>query len=140
MKWNVRAGRATGNKEESNELNGYLDTLTAKVYQAKKTLLDADKEVTADAIKNILLGKTQDQKTILEVFQEHNDQVVALLGTDFAAGTLERDTRPPLITPGILLNGSIGSMILRLKSWTMNSSHNMNFGSNLSVSVLTIQR
>ena len=53
-------------------------------------MLDADKEVTADAIKNILLGKTQDQKTILEVFQEHNDQVVALLGTDFAAGTLER--------------------------------------------------
>ncbi|NIJ52516.1 site-specific integrase [Dyadobacter arcticus] len=90
LKWNVRAGRATGNKEESKELNGYLDILTAKVYQAKKTLLDADKEVTAEAIKNILLGKTENEKTILEVFQEHNDQVVALLGTDFAAGTLER--------------------------------------------------
>jgi site-specific recombinase XerD len=88
--WNTRTGRATGNKGESKELNGYLDSLTAKVYQAKKILLDADKELTADAIKNILLGRSEDHKTILKIFQEHNDQVFVLVGTDFAAGTLRR--------------------------------------------------
>jgi site-specific recombinase XerD len=89
-KWNVRAGRAIGNKEDTKELNSYLDTLTGKVYQAKKALLDSNKELTAEAIKNQLLGKEESKTTILKVFQEHNDQVAALVGTDFAPGTLER--------------------------------------------------
>ncbi|MEO6282937.1 MAG: hypothetical protein ABIN80_13525 [Dyadobacter sp.] len=89
-KWNIRAGRATGNKEDSKELNSYLDSLSAKVFQAKKALLETDKEVTADAIKNLLLGKDEDKRTILTIFKEHNDQISALVGADFAAGTLER--------------------------------------------------
>ncbi|WP_215235740.1 site-specific integrase [Dyadobacter linearis] len=89
-KWNIRAGRATGNKEDSKELNSYLDSLSAKVFQAKKLLLETDKEVTADAIKNLLLGKDEDRRTILTIFKEHNDQIAALVGADFAAGTLER--------------------------------------------------
>ncbi|MCF2518519.1 site-specific integrase [Dyadobacter sp. CY351] len=89
-KWNIRAGRATGNKEDSKELNSYLDSLSAKVFQAKKALLEADKEVTADALKNMLLGKEGDKRTILKIFKEHNDQIAALIGADFAPGTLER--------------------------------------------------
>jgi site-specific recombinase XerD len=89
-KWNIRAGRATGSKEDSKELNSYLDSLSAKVFQAKKALLETDKEVTADAIKNLLLGKDEDKRTILTIFKEHNDQIAALVGADFAAGTLER--------------------------------------------------
>lgn len=89
-KWNVRAGRATGNKEDTKELNAYLDSLTTKVFQAKKALLDADKELTADAIKNLMLGKEESKMTILKIFKEHNEQIAALIGTDFAPGTLER--------------------------------------------------
>ncbi|WP_138477984.1 site-specific integrase [Dyadobacter bucti] len=89
-KWNVRAGRATGNKEDTKELNAYLDSLTTKVFQAKKALLDADKELTADAIKNLMLGKEESKMTILKIFKEHNEQVAELVGTDFAPGTLER--------------------------------------------------
>jgi hypothetical protein len=89
-KWNIRAGRATGNKEDSKELNSFLDSLSAKVFQTKKALLETDKEVTTDAIKNLLLGKDEDKRTILTIFKEHNDQIAALVGADFGAGTLER--------------------------------------------------
>jgi site-specific recombinase XerD len=89
-KWNARTGRATGNKEDSKSLNGFLDTFTNKVYQARKILLDSDTEVTSESIKNILNGKSEDKKVILEIFQDHNNQLAKLVGTDYAPGTLER--------------------------------------------------
>ncbi|WP_229216511.1 Arm DNA-binding domain-containing protein [Dyadobacter sp. 3J3] len=88
--WNSIAGRATGVKEDSKTLNAYLDMLTAKVHQAKKMLVEDDKEVTAEALKNILLGKSNEKRTILEVFQYHNEQMEALVGKEFAPLTLSR--------------------------------------------------
>ncbi|WP_439585688.1 hypothetical protein [Dyadobacter bucti] len=82
----IFAGRVTANRENSRELNSYLDSLSAKVFQAKKALLKADKEVTADAIKNLLLGKEGDKRMILKFFKEHNGQIAALVGADFAPG------------------------------------------------------
>lgn len=89
-KWNASAGRAFGNSEEGKTLNSYLDTLYYKALQAKKVLLDRDQAITAEAIKNILLGVTEKKKMIMEIFQEHNEQVEALLDKEFAPGTLER--------------------------------------------------
>ncbi|MEP1257641.1 Arm DNA-binding domain-containing protein, partial [Algoriphagus sp.] len=89
-KWNVSAGRAFGNSEEGKTLNSYLDTLYYKALQAKKQLLDRDQEVTAEAIKNILLGVSEKKKMIMEIFKEHNEQVEALLDKEFAPGTLQR--------------------------------------------------
>jgi hypothetical protein len=89
-KWNVSAGRATGNREDSKTLNAYLDTLSAKVYQAKKRLLEEEKDLTSIALKNILIGRTEDRRMVLEIFQHHNTQMEALLGREFAPGTLSK--------------------------------------------------
>ncbi len=89
-KWNQSAGRATGTKEDTRNLNSYLDTLSAQVYQAKKKLLETEKTVSAIAIKNMLTGKKEDRKTILDIFQHHNIQMEALLGNEFAPGTLQK--------------------------------------------------
>jgi integrase len=89
-RWNGKAGRATTNREDAKSLNSYLDLLTSKVYQAKKKLLEEDRDITAESIKNILLGKTDDKKMVLEVFQHHNDQMKALIGKDYAPLTLKR--------------------------------------------------
>lgn len=88
--WNPSSGRAIGNSEECKTINSYLDTLYYKALQAKKILLDHDQEVSAEAIKNILSGVSEKKKMILEIFQEHNDQVKALLNKEFAPGTLQR--------------------------------------------------
>lgn len=89
-KWNPGLGRAMGNKEDARQLNAFLDSFQMKILQAKMILMDINKEVTAENIKNTLLGKSDDRKFILEVFQKHNEQLEALVGKDFAPGTLER--------------------------------------------------
>ena len=89
-RWNSSVGRPAGNKEDAKTLNAYLDLLTAKVYQAKKILTEDDKEISAEGLKNILLGKSNETRTILEVFAHHNEQMEALVGQEFAPLTLKR--------------------------------------------------
>jgi len=53
-------------------------------------LIEDDKELSAEALKNVLLGKSNETRTILEVFQRHNEQMEALVGQEFAPLTLKR--------------------------------------------------
>jgi len=89
-RWSTEAGRAIGNNEAARTLNAYLDTLTSKVFQARKMLIDDDKQVTAETLKNVLLGKSIEKRTILELFEHHNKQMEALVGKEFAPLTLKR--------------------------------------------------
>jgi site-specific recombinase XerD len=87
-RWNPRIGRTTGNKEDARSVNSFLETLNLKAHEARRSLIDENKEVTAAAVRNVLLG-IDDERKILEIFQEHNDQVAALVGKEYSAGTLD---------------------------------------------------
>jgi integrase len=87
-KWNVRSGRADGSSEDARSINSLLDTLQVKAHEAKRILIEANQEVSAQAIKNLMLG-IDDRKMILEVFQDHNDQVATLVPQEYSPGTLD---------------------------------------------------
>jgi len=89
-RWNRSAGRAIGNKEDARSLNAYLDTLTGKIYRAKKSLVEMDQPITAENLKNALLGNGETKRMILDVFRDHNEQVKALVGKEYAPATLKR--------------------------------------------------
>jgi hypothetical protein len=81
---NDEEGMAICTDDQARALNAYLDTLQAKVFEAKHRLIESGKLVTAEAIKNMVQGK--DDKgyrphLLLEIFQYHNDQVKALVGS-----------------------------------------------------------
>ena len=89
-RWNPAAGKAEGSHQDSKNLNAYLETLYFKALQAKKHLIDTDNEISSESIKNFLLGIGEKKRLILEIFQDHNDQVKALIGKDYTAATLQR--------------------------------------------------
>lgn len=88
--WNQKAEKAFGKTEQIKELNGHLTVLQVKVFEARRLLIEGDKEVTAQAIKNLLIGKVEKSKMILEVFKHHNEQMKALVNSEFSPATLER--------------------------------------------------
>jgi len=74
-------------------LNAYLDTLQAKVHEARHQLLMSGKPITAEAVRNHLQGREttgERPHLLLEIFQYHNDQVKALLGKEYSKGTLTK--------------------------------------------------
>jgi site-specific recombinase XerD len=80
---------------DAKALNGYLDTLQAKVHEARHLLLMSGKPVTADAVRNIVQGRESSGERphlLLEIFQYHNDQVKALIGKEYSKGTLTKFT------------------------------------------------
>ena len=89
-RWSIKSGRANGNKEDARSVNSYIDSVTSRIYQAKKQLIDDTREVTAGSIFNAIHGKAENTRTIIQVFIEHNEHMAALVGADFAPGTLGR--------------------------------------------------
>lgn len=88
--WNSAAGRLKGTKEEVKSVNAYLDDLQSKVYHAHRLLTEADELITADTICKKFLGKTEKSRYLIEIFKDHNKKVEALVGDEFAKGTLCR--------------------------------------------------
>jgi hypothetical protein len=74
-KWSSISGKAKGNFEEARSLNTYLDLLRNKVYNYQRELIREDKPVTLEHFRNKWNGITEKPRMILDVFQEHNEQV-----------------------------------------------------------------
>src|SRR5690606_31467491 len=89
-RWNVKAGRVKGTKEESKLLNAYLDQLQGSVYNTHESLTKADETITADTLKNKYLDKSVEFHTLLEAVKDHNDKMEVLVGKEFVQGTLNR--------------------------------------------------
>ena len=89
-KWDNKAHKAVGNSQEAKILNAYLKTLEQQVYDFHYLMLKEEDFVTAESLKSKLLGTDVSTRMLIPIFQEHNDKVEALVGKDFAPGTLER--------------------------------------------------
>jgi len=90
QKWDIKAHKAVGNTQEVKTLNLYLKTLEQKVYDYHYEMLKEENDVTAIGLKSKLLGTDREKSMLIPIFQEHNNKVEALVGQDFAPGTLER--------------------------------------------------
>jgi hypothetical protein len=44
VNWNIAAGRMNGKGDTARTFNAYLDTLQQKVFEAKRKLIETDKE------------------------------------------------------------------------------------------------
>jgi len=86
-KWDNLKQRCVGKTELVKSINVYLDTLRTKVYDHQRILIDKNLPVTASAIKDSMLGVSQNNKSILEIFEKHNKDFFQLVGREYALGT-----------------------------------------------------
>jgi site-specific recombinase XerD len=88
--WNQDDCKATGGSKEAKEINSYLGLIRANLLVKKRELEEDGRTVTAIDLKYTYLGIEAEEKTILQIFKEHNDRAEALVNKDFAIGTVER--------------------------------------------------
>ncbi len=89
-KWNHKAGKLSGTKDEIRDFNNYLDALRNKIYGIHQQLLRNGTKITSQAIKNSYLGKGEKQIMLLEIFQNHNEQMEMLIGKEYALSTIKK--------------------------------------------------
>jgi len=90
VQWNTTSGRCNGKKEEMKSLNAYLDNLQNKVFEAHRQLTEKDDAITAEKLRDQFQGKVAKQRTLIDIFKDHNQKMEALVGREFSKGTAER--------------------------------------------------
>ncbi|MFN8208103.1 MAG: site-specific integrase [Bacteroidales bacterium] len=88
--WDSGKGRAKGNTRDIRELNAYLDEYMSRLIECKRQLENDYRPVTAESLKNRLLGNDEVNFGILQVFKDHNTKLEKLGDKEVAEGTIER--------------------------------------------------
>jgi len=89
-RWNVNTGSVRGNKEDARTINIVLSNIRNKIKAIYYDLTEQQRIVTAETVKNTFLGKGIPEYSLLQIFQQHNEDMRAQVGKEYAAGTLER--------------------------------------------------
>src|ERR1700733_12145782 len=84
--WSAAAGRVKGNNEQARQVNLYLDTLTSKVLRLEREMVIDGQILNFSNFREKWLGITEPSRMLIEIFQEHNDQMAALIkaGKDYS--------------------------------------------------------
>lgn len=90
QRWDSRATKLRGSSSEVSNFNRFLDNVKSRLFEIYDILLKDRLDISAVIIKNTYLGKEGKEYMILEIFQEHNDEIESLLDKGFTKGTLQR--------------------------------------------------
>lgn len=87
--WDKTKQQVKGKDEEAQSLNNYLKAINAKIYQKEAELLDRGFIVTAELLRDAYFDKVESlkEKTLFEVFEEHNREQEKLVGNGVSKAT-----------------------------------------------------
>ena len=88
--WNQAKECSNGKSYMDKELNHYLETVKAKFYKIHRELEIDGKTVTANVVRDCYYGKDVNNKTLVDIYKEHNKKCRALIGIDFTKSTVEK--------------------------------------------------
>jgi len=90
-RWDQKEGKAIGTKEDARALNYFLESLITKINYHKIDLLNNGLTISAQELINFVNGRYKKRNTVLEEFQEHNNEIAELVITkEYSKGTHER--------------------------------------------------
>ena len=78
--WDQKRERATGNIRYSNLINETIESTKFRIHKIKLSLEDEGKMLTLEEVKNKFLEKEKNRRTILRLFQNHNDECEKKVG------------------------------------------------------------
>jgi hypothetical protein len=88
--WDVEAGKATGRTMDAVQTNTLVEKTKAAIYKAYRELQERDSYVTAEKVKNVFLGLDAKQQTLLELFDNHNDERESQVNINLSKSTYGR--------------------------------------------------
>ncbi len=88
--WDSSKEMIKGRDKKSLEVNEYIRALKLRALTIHRDLELKGKFFTARLIMNMLFNNDDDQRTILKIFRNHNDECRRLIGIDYVKITISR--------------------------------------------------
>jgi len=91
--WSAETGRMKGASSNARSVNTFLESLLSKAYTHQRQILNEGKEFTMTEFRSRWTGVPLERpRMLMEIFEEHNQQMKALIGHEFSHHTFERYT------------------------------------------------
>src|SRR5215471_3943113 len=82
--WDTKKQKAKGVSQESILINTYIKSTESKILQIQSSFTIAGSPIiSAELVKERLLGASSEKKSLLQLFAYHNEQVKGQIGEDF---------------------------------------------------------
>jgi site-specific recombinase XerD len=88
--WDTARNKAKGTSPEATEINDYLTSIRGQLFMHQRELQEAGKQITAKVLLNTFLGIGEKQWSLVELFEDHNNNLKQLIGKEFSPLTLQR--------------------------------------------------
>ncbi len=90
-RWDSGRGRLIGKNEEARSFNAYLDAVQAKVYEIFQSFISSGTDFDGNKVKARFLGlDVKRQRTLLNVYEDHNKEFELLVGRGHSYRTLQK--------------------------------------------------
>ena len=86
-KWSDDQLKMKGHTEEARSINSYLDMMRSKVLSAEMDLLHKEETISLEKVHSILRGVNKNERSLIEVFKDHNSRMKELIGKSYSQGT-----------------------------------------------------
>lgn len=91
--WDVKTGKLKGRSIQAAQFNALLDNIRASLVNHYHEIENTEAFVTAEKIRNAFLGITTRQRTLLELFKQHNEDIQKLVGISKTPATIAKYDR-----------------------------------------------
>lgn len=88
-KWDASKGKVKGNDEYATQVNTYIRNTTNRLLEIFNELSKKG-DVYLERLYNIYIGKDEDNMTLMQLVNYHNEQMRSRLGVDYAVATLKK--------------------------------------------------
>ncbi|MDZ7648410.1 MAG: Arm DNA-binding domain-containing protein [Cytophagales bacterium] len=89
--WSSQGGIIKSNGNDAKRINKQLEGFKLKAFDYQRELMTEGKEVNMDNIKAKWYGTSLERpRMLMDVFKQHNEQMKALVNSEFSPLTLER--------------------------------------------------
>ena len=88
--WDTVRNKAKGNSTESKDLNEYLNSARGQMFRHQQMLQEDGKAITSKMLTNAFLGIGEKQWSLVELFQEHNENMKRLINKEYSPLTYQR--------------------------------------------------
>lgn len=85
--WDTVAGKLKGRTQDVISLNNYINEVKRELFNIYQIFSTANEIISAETIKNKFLGTAEEQHTLLQTFQFHNQDYKKRIGIDVAKST-----------------------------------------------------
>lgn len=88
--WDVSSSRVIGKTIDAISTNNILDSIKANLIKIYHHQQEFNKLISAEKIRNIFLGKSDENDTLISIFTKHNEDVLSLVGISRSKCTYDK--------------------------------------------------